>query len=945
MRMSKVLVGMLCGVALLVGAAPSVFAGAHTVASYSYSAAPDVNPDEPNNALTDGITWGICDAFYNMTPTYEDPLSVTWSAAQSLEIIFDLGSVKGLADAKVTYIHFPYFGYNGVAQATFEFATVDPIADPNNWGGAITDTSFENYYWGTPPYMNRTNISTAGSARWIKATLAIGAGCALSEIEFTDPDKVEIFYHYFRSDLSQYARNLSDNYWNLKALGTRGPLAGSAGLSVTATCPNGALAYQWYAEDTLLTDGAKYSGVNTNTLTVSTLELTDADPNYYCVVTSSTDGVGEVSLDQFIQVNTTGFVAPYYELVPVPATGIGPCATWQADENYRTLTDGVISSTAYGDPESMTWDMPGGVDGPTMYFDLGAVGPMGDAIIYYWTWPAGGLWEPTSVTIDFSDLADPEREIITDMTDWSGTLVFTGWPTGDNVPQSKILGLADAGNHRWVRMRWLFPDPGYVPWDTFSEVTFIDPAGLISIDSDPQDALVLEGQTAQFGITVSGGGAPRTYQWKKDGVALVNGGDISGADTNTLTIANCEAADEGAYSCFVTGPDDPGGAESATASLTVLVPGCYSKRVLATGPIAYYAFDEPNTSAIALDLVSGDAGKQLTAVTPVRTLHAGYGGAVDTSAGNTIVQPVTVGVWGGNPDISVAEGNGYAMEWMMKWNGSAERGNVLRSPTDNGTAEFGSLWGAPEWGLQVYVQPGYNNMMLDRALEDPNFLDQWHHMVWTQASDGTGTLYVDGVANTSWFWRLDPAPTVSGALNFSSLEVGGSPPHPTYGAAFRGEVDEVAIYDLSGAADQAAAAAVIASHAVSTGAAYVVQDPVDVTGVDPAASATVTFSVVAAGACDITYQWKKDDVVINNGAKYAGTTGSVLTLSDVVIADEGVYTCDVANGEGGATSAGATLDVDCYWDIPGDFDGDCDKDLADLAEFLDWWLADSTTPL
>jgi len=60
----------------------------------------------------------------------------------------------------------------------------------------------------------------------------------------------------------------------------------------------------------------------------------------------------------------------------------------------------------------------------------------------------------------------------------------------------------------------------------------------------PTTAVVLEGSTVVF--TAAGAGAT-SYQWRRDGAELVDGGNISGATTTTLTITNASTADIGAY--------------------------------------------------------------------------------------------------------------------------------------------------------------------------------------------------------------------------------------------------------------------------------------------------------------------------------------------------------------------------------------------------------------
>ncbi len=71
-----------------------------------------------------------------------------------------------------------------------------------------------------------------------------------------------------------------------------------------------------------------------------------------------------------------------------------------------------------------------------------------------------------------------------------------------------------------------------------------------TITSDPAPQTKCAGETAQFSITTD---IPSpTYRWRKDGVNLNNGGDISGVTTATLTIANVDFSDAGNYDCRVT---------------------------------------------------------------------------------------------------------------------------------------------------------------------------------------------------------------------------------------------------------------------------------------------------------------------------------------------------------------------------------------------------------
>ncbi len=74
----------------------------------------------------------------------------------------------------------------------------------------------------------------------------------------------------------------------------------------------------------------------------------------------------------------------------------------------------------------------------------------------------------------------------------------------------------------------------------------------IEITTQPSPAPLIVGTTASFSVGVSSG-EPVTYQWRKGGTALVNGGRVSGATSAQLTIASIVAGDEASYDCVVTG--------------------------------------------------------------------------------------------------------------------------------------------------------------------------------------------------------------------------------------------------------------------------------------------------------------------------------------------------------------------------------------------------------
>jgi chitodextrinase len=88
----------------------------------------------------------------------------------------------------------------------------------------------------------------------------------------------------------------------------------------------------------------------------------------------------------------------------------------------------------------------------------------------------------------------------------------------------------------------------------------VAPAAPPTIDSSPLGRTVTTGGSTTFTVTAHGVGT-LTYQWRKDG------GDISGATSSTLTLANVQSSDGGTYTAVVSSAGGP--TVSAGALLTV----------------------------------------------------------------------------------------------------------------------------------------------------------------------------------------------------------------------------------------------------------------------------------------------------------------------------------------------------------------------------------------
>jgi hypothetical protein len=90
-----------------------------------------------------------------------------------------------------------------------------------------------------------------------------------------------------------------------------------------------------------------------------------------------------------------------------------------------------------------------------------------------------------------------------------------------------------------------------------------------SITTDPVAQTVCSGSQATFSVNAAGTGL--SYQWRRGGAPLSDGGNILGVTSPTLTISNVTTADEGFYEVVVSGTCSPA-ATSAQATLTVNTP-------------------------------------------------------------------------------------------------------------------------------------------------------------------------------------------------------------------------------------------------------------------------------------------------------------------------------------------------------------------------------------
>ena len=148
-----------------------------------------------------------------------------------------------------------------------------------------------------------------------------------------------------------------------------------------------------------------------------------------------------------------------------------------------------------------------------------------------------------------------------------------------------------------------------------------------TISTQPFNANAVQGQTATFTVAVGGSPTP-TVQWQKEGVNLANGGNITGATSLTLSIANATGADNGKYRAVAT--NGAGSATSLAASLNVGA----SNSGMTYGDNSSSAATAHTLSAVRGNVNSGDFTTLNVSATSGAT-NSGFAAGIKVTAVNT----------------------------------------------------------------------------------------------------------------------------------------------------------------------------------------------------------------------------------------------------------------------------------------------------------------------
>lgn len=199
--------------------------------------------------------------------------------------------------------------------------------------------------------------------------------------------------------------------------------------------------------------------------------------------------------------------------------------------------------------------------------------------------------------------------------------------TGAATPILRIANtvVADAGAYRCVvtgKCGIMTSNPG---------ILTVNVPVVITVPPSGQDACI--GGSASFSVTASG--SIVSYRWLFNGAPMADGAGITGSGTSNLVISSVTAANEGNYSCLITGTFNT--ANSSVASLTVTEPVDITIQpmtqtlclhdwlvleVTATGENLSYAWEKDGVALVADANITG-INSALLLITDVTVARAG----------------------------------------------------------------------------------------------------------------------------------------------------------------------------------------------------------------------------------------------------------------------------------------------------------------------------------
>jgi gliding motility-associated-like protein/uncharacterized repeat protein (TIGR01451 family) len=331
-------------------------------------------------------------------------------------------------------------------------------------------------------------------------------------------------------------------------------------VSFSVVASGSGLTYQWRIGNVNLVNGGNISGAQTATLTINPATIADAANNYNVVV-SGTSAPSATSTNVSLIINSGPVITAQPAdqtacpggLVSFSVAATGTGLTYQWKKGLVNLINGANISGA-----------------TTATLSINPVSISDTSSFYYVVVTGGCPPNDTSINVSLKlnspiIITEPSNQAACVGSSASFSVAATG--TGLSYQWKKgLVNLIDGGNISGALTATLTINPvgaldaaanynvvvsgGCAPNDTSINVSLIIGGAIIT--TEPTNKTICAGSAVSFSVAASGAGL--NYQWKKGLINLINGGNISGATTATLTINPANVTDTSSfYNVVVSG--------------------------------------------------------------------------------------------------------------------------------------------------------------------------------------------------------------------------------------------------------------------------------------------------------------------------------------------------------------------------------------------------------
>lgn len=423
------------------------------------------------------------------------------------------------------------------------------------------------------------------------------------------------------------------------------------------------------------------------------------------------------------------------------------------------------------------------------------------------------------------------------------------------------------------------------------------------IPTQPKSLALLEGRNAKFTITASGD-EPFTYQWRRNGNNLANGGNVSGANTPALSLNNVSLAGNAGDYDIVVG-NLAGSITSSVAALIVVAsnsaPTAYEAELREKNPIAYWRLGETNLSPNSFDYWGGNiATNEFVTLEVPGPVSPDFVGLESTNTG---------GQYDGlSTSTATTESlmNNRAQFSIIGWfNTAGPIGERVGLFGQNDVCEFGFHGLGPDGLAQI----GFWTPRGAAYLNQSNIMAGVWYMVAAVGSGTNVSLTLVSTNGGGGFQVLQANSAHTATTNYGSssysFKIGGGGILDATGNFFTGLIDEVAVYDR---------ALSVGELSDLFGAALTGGElPPGISSVTGSmtlyAGRTATFHVSAVGS-SLLFNWRSNGIPLTDGGNLWGSLTDTLTITNVSTANAASYDVVVSNSGGSVTSTPpATLTV------------------------------------